>query len=434
MPDQAITEEVALSFEVSLNELRHASWLMRLQTRNRVAFTPVSGIEPTRLQRFTASLRPFAIGLCLGVFHVHAAIVVVAGAAIAFGYWHGISPEALPYLCWGILLIGVIWFRLLSVRFFDHSRLSAACRKRWRGEIPSIFSGPVPASFTLSADRVTANLLDTQVTMPAGQSVKLVETPSSWFLILGDTCLPAAKAKLAAGATEAIRHWALAHGRLFGAVADRDFNLPRRVSAVLGLTLLLFCIWAATHIRPEANAAVQPTSVNLVLSDATTIVAGQMVHLEGLNYTASTWNGALYDRLSGYVSRPDISGAFYIDRSATHYLAQTAEAEFEEEKGYTLAVGKIGAAATMEPLPDSGVFIAWNNPPEANYPGRCGALRYNYDTVPLPGQQVMWGGRLRMQLCSATMSKDEVRDWMLQAIEPMIQMFKRKARGRGKEG
>jgi hypothetical protein len=317
------------------------------------------------------------------------------------------------------VVIGFLWLWLLVGPSIEKSRYEAACKKLWRCDFPEILQGTVPVSAKFWTGFLAFEMLGSDHTLVVRPSVKLIETDAYCLLQLGSTQLPIAKSKLSAQTLNEIRNWSMAANIFFTPIPPRPTRLPPKLSAWLGVALCLSCLWVGTHIREWPKSVAYPTSVRLALRDATTIVAGQVVNLEHLTYSASANQGVLYDQLSGTISRPEIAGTFFTDRNGTPFLARTAQAEFDDERTWHLTIGQIPADATMEPLPESGVFIAWDQPPTADYPGHCAALRANSGTTPLSQGRVLWRNRLFIQACSASMAKADVRDWMLQAIQPL---------------
>ena len=431
LPQQDAPASIEFAFDISQADLLHGLWMAKAQMRNRVHLVSATKLPDTSRQRLARWLKPFALGCCLGIFHLNAACWVLLAAAVAFGMHPQIAPESLARLGFGTGFVGMIWMWLLAGPAITEYRFRSGWIRRWRSDLPEILQGPLPASVSLSADQAILETLNCRDVAPIGPSIRLIEADDYCLLKLRGALVPIAKNKLSPDVLQAVRGWAMAHNLLFHPVRQRHIVLPTRVSALLGVVLCLCCFVIATHMRVVPQPPIYPTSVTLALPDATMIVAGQVVHLEDLSYGASDFNGVLYDQLSGYISRPDISGTFHMDRSATPYLAQTADDEYNQERTWNLTIGKIPDNATMYALPDSGVFIAWENSVSADYPGRCGALRSNYDTSPAPAGRVLWRGRLYVQVCSAAMSASELREWMMQAIKPMYRQLVSRTKARG---
>jgi hypothetical protein len=388
-----------------------------------VLLKSASAPPPTRGQQAKRSLGRFIIGFLLGVFHLNLASLVFFTAADAFGYLPPMSPDDSRYFSAGSFVAGAIWFWLLAGSSIQKYRHQSACRKQWLINFPEIIEGPVPVSIRFLTQSVNYEMLGDRNTVPVGKSLRLVDTANYLLLFVRSGVIPLSKKKLSPVTIDAIRGWSAERNALLLPVAKRSPYLPPQLSAGLGMVLLVVCLWAGNHIKRMPRTPIYPTTVTLSLPDATTMVAGQVVNLERLSYRASDNQGVLYDQLSGYVDRPEISGTFSADRSATPFLAQTAEAEFDQERSWHLTIGQIPDTATLEPLPDSGAFIAWDQPHDADYPGHCGALRSNSGTTPVAGGRVLWRNRLFLQLCSASMSETELRDWMLQAIPPMSRVL-----------
>jgi hypothetical protein len=340
-------------------------------------------------------------------------------AANALGYLPPLSPDKHGFFVGATIIIGIIWLSLVAGQPMENVRNASACKKAWRQDFPDILRGAVPASVGFSTESVTFEIPGNKQTIAVRPSVKLVETDAYFLLKSGSTYFPVAKSKVPPQALVYIRNWAQARQILFTPAPQRPARLPPNVAIGLGVPLFLSCLWVGTHVTAWPKPAPYPTTVRLALRDVETIIAGQAVNLQQLSYSAHVRQGALSDELSGSIGRADITVTFTVDRIATPYLAQTAQAEFEEARTWHSWTGQIPADATMEPLPDSGVFIAWDNPPTAAYPGRCAALRANGGTIPVSGGRVLWRYRLRIQACSATMAKADVRDWMLAAIQPL---------------
>jgi hypothetical protein len=423
MPDHMTPPQPELSFNLELIDQLAGSWERYSQHRRGVRLTSASAPHPTGWQQAQRSLGLFIIGFLLGVVHLTFASLAVCTAANALGYLPPVSLDEQRLFSAGSLAAGVIWFWLLAGASIQKFRYQLACRKRWRIDFPEIFEGPVPVSIRFLAESVNYEILGNRNTVPIGKSLGLVNTTNYLLLFVRSGVISLSKKKLSPVTLDAILRWSADKNALLLAVAKRSRYLPPRLSASLGATLLLVCLWAGTHVKLIPRVPIYPTSVTLSLPNEITIVAGQVVNLQRLSYEVSDYQGTLYDQLKGYVYRPEISGTFFVDRSATPFLAQTAEAEFKQERSWHLTIGQIPDTATMEPLPDSSVFIAWDQPHAANYPGHCGALRSNSDTSPVVGGRVLWRRRLYLQLCSAAMSKTELRDWMLQAIPPMSRVI-----------
>jgi hypothetical protein len=423
MPDQNIQAQIDVSFDIDLKDSLFGANMVNALLRNRMQLRSATLPAPPQPGRAGRQIVSFVAGLCLAYFHLNAAALVAFSAANALGYITEFAPYQVHYVSAATASIGLLWLWLLIRQPIEKYQCDAAYKNLWRIDFPEILHDPVPVSIRFSADSVAFNMLGSHHTIPLSTPVKLVETDNYCVLKLGTTQLPIPRNKLPPQNVSAILSWSAAHNILFTPVMRRRTRLPPLVSACFGAVLCVFCLWVATHNKAWQAGAVTRTSVKLELRDATTIIAGQTVHLEQLRYSASDRQGVLYDTLTGTISRPDIGGTFFMDRNSTSNLAQTPQEEFEDERTWHLAIGQIPADAAIEPLPNSGVFIAWDQPPSADYPGHCGALRSNSNTTPAAAGRVLFRNRLWLQICSATMSKAEVRDWALQAIPPLNQQF-----------
>lgn len=419
MQDQTLPPPIELSFNLELADLLASTWEAYSQRRRGEVLKRTSTSPRSPAQRTKDWLKPFIIGFLLGLFHLTFAILVLVAAGNALGYQPPLPPDYYGIFSFGTFVAGVIWFWLLAGPAIARYRHQAACLAEWRVTIPEIFEGPVPVAIHFLAERVSYEMLKNREMVPTGISLRVIDTANYLLLRVRGGMLPLSKKKLPSSAMDAVRRWSAERNALLLPTARRHIYLPRQLSACLGVAVLVSCIWISKHLKLTPQAPIYPTSVTLSLPDTSTIIAGQVVNLERVSYKASENQGTLFDQLSGFVNRPEISGTFDIDRSATPFLAQTAEAEFEQERSWHLAIGQIPAIATMEPLPDSGVFIAWDQPNAADYAGHCGALRANTGTTPVASERVLWRKRLYLQLCTASMSKPELREWMLQAITPI---------------
>jgi hypothetical protein len=419
MPDQNTPTPLTISFDLELKDFLFAAWTAYLQRRKRMKLISFDQPTPSPREKASGIIAAFIAGLCLGIFQFYAAGLVLIAADSALGYVPPLSPDEHRYIGPGSIVTGLIWLLLLSGETIAKSRNEAACKRSWRHDFPDMLQGAVPVSMRFSDGSFAIDQPGSSQTVTDLSSIKIVESDAYCLLQLGSARVPIPKNKLSTQALNDIRSWSTARIILFRQVPQRPKRLPPKVATWLGVVLFLSCLWVGTHVRTWPKPAPYPTTVRLALRDVETIIAGQAVNLQQLNYSASENQGALYDQLGGSISRPEISGSFSVDRSATPFLAQTAQAEFEEERTWHFWFGQIPADATMEPLPDSGVFIAWDNPPTAAYPGHCAALRANGGTIPVSGGRFLWRYRLRIQACSATMAKADVRDWMLAAIQPL---------------
>jgi hypothetical protein len=419
MPDQNAPTPVTISFGLELKDFLFAAWAGYLQRRRRMKLISID--QPPRSLRDKAreNIAAFVAGLCLGIFHVYAAGLVLIAAANALGYLPPLSPDDHRYIGPATIVIGLIWLALLSGESLEKSRNEAACKRLWRQDFPDILRVSVPVSINFMEGSFAIAQPGSSQTVTELSSVKLVEADAYFLLQLGGARVPMAKSKLSSQALNHLRGWSTSHEILFNQAPVRPRRLPPRIATWLGAALCLSCLWAGTHIKTWPKPAPYPTTVRLALRDVATMVAGQVVTLQKLSYTASGRQGGLSDQLSVGIGRPEISGTFTVDRIATPYLAQTAQAEFNEARTWHLWSGQIPADATMELLPESGVLITWDNPPTANYPGHCAILRANGGTIPVSGGRFLWRYRLRIQACSASMSQADVRDWMLAAIQPL---------------
>ncbi len=423
MPDQDTQAPIELAFEIASNDLLSVLWASRSRARNHTLLVSAAQPPPTRAQRLKRSLKPFAFGCCLGAFHLNAIAWVIYAAYVARGHPIAVPAHA-ALLSTGTILFGIIWLLLLTKPAIAKARFQAALKRQWRTNLPEILQAPLPVRLSLLTDKVVFEILGGRTITPLGPAVELIEQDAHIVLNLRGTPCPIPKHTLLPDATRAIRVWATAHSRLFVPVPQRHILLPPRLSAWTGAAICLCCILIAGNVTALPNPATnQSRAVMLALPNATTIIGGEVAHLNGLTYTASVFNGVLYDQLSGYIDRPEISGTFHMDRSAAPYLAQTAQDEFAEERTWNMTVGKIPATARRYDLDAAGVYIAWDNAPGADYPGHCGALRANRDTLPAPDGRVFWRGRLYLQLCSASMSADDLKAWMLHAIAPVYRQI-----------
>lgn len=407
------------SIDLELNDYLFSAWIAHLQRRNRIQLKSSTQPPSVRVLQVGRSIWPFVLGVCLGLFNFNAVGFMLIAAAIATGCMPEITPYQSHVVSAGAVLVGFIWFWLLAGRWLERNRCESAWLKYCRTDFPEILGNSVPVSISLLADSVSITMLGGHSVVPIRSIVRLFEIDDYFILRTGITLLPIAKGKLSSQTQDGIRNWAKGQNIFFVPDGPRRNRVPRRISVALGAVLCILCLWVGTHIRVQPQSVAYPTSVKLALRDATTIIAGQAVQLEKLSYSASVNQAVLYDSLSGYVSRPEISGTFFVDRNGTPFLARTAEDEFADERTWHLTIGQIPADATMEALPGSGVYIAWEQPFSADYPGHCGALRSNSGTTPLSAGRFMWRGRLFLEVCSATMSKTEVREWMFHAIEPL---------------
>jgi hypothetical protein len=416
LPDETMQDErlpcpIAVTLDVTLKELLAGYAFERDLERKEEGLKRVGEAAPRG-----RALARFLIGCCLGYFHLNLAGVVVFAAAVALGFWPQVRPDGAAFLRIGSIVAGSIWLWVLAAPALAKFRYMHSLAKELRPSVPEIFAGPVPARVCFAPDMVTAELLGARSSAAPPASLRLVETADYFFLRVRLTLVPMAKARLAAADAATMRDWARSQGVLYYPRFHRRSLLPPPFSAAAGLALFVMCLAIAGGVRREPEIAAYPARVTVGLSDGETVVDGETAKLDHLYYTVSMFQEGLYEQLRGAVSGPDVSGTFREDRNAHGYLAQTAEDEFAEERGWNFPMGPIPQSAMMEALLDSSVLISWQNPRDAAYPGQCVSLRANVDTVKLNAGRVMWRRRLYVTTCSATLSAQELRAWMLAAI------------------
>ena len=409
---------VRLTLDVELKDHLSASWLLRAHRRHLWQFDPAAQPSTTRWQRTRRVGRSVVFGLCLGFFHLCAAGFVLVLAANVFGYWPELDRENFHYLSSVTILFGAIWFWLLAAPALQKFRSDSATRKVLRINFPEMLWHPVSMSARVSATRIILAGSGRRYVVPLGAWVTLIDAGSYLILQMGSMLLPLAKPKLSLDSMVALLDWSKSQNIPVQKLPTQK-SLAAKDLRRFGGVLLLACLWVGTHIKVQAAPSIFPRAVRLILPDETIFVAGEIVHLQRLRYSLSDNEGLLYDTLDGYISRPEISGTFYVDRNAAPNLARTAEAEFEIERAWHLTIGQIPPDATMEPLPDSGMYVAWEQPSTAEYPGHCGALRANLGTAPMAGGRVSFRDRVYIQACSATMLKGDVKAWMQQAVRSL---------------
>ncbi len=418
MPDHNLPSPLEISVDLELQDYLFGAWTVYSGRRDNIKLRNLSE-PPGQAQTIRQAAMSFTAGVCLGTFHVAAASWVLTASANALGYTPQIASEYAPLLGGVPRIVGFIWLWLLAGETIQKYRYERACKKLWRKAFPEIFDHAVSVSISFTDTSVASTVVGRQNSIPVGRGVRLVETDTHYLLTLDALPLPLPKSRLSEQTARDMIAWAAAHAALYAPVSQRRKILPPNVSAGLGVALCLACLWVGSHVKIWSPPPAQTRSVNLALPNTDRIVAGQVVHLEQLNYTATNRYGAFYDSLAGTVSRPEITGTFFADRYDTPNLARTAQDEFVEERTWPLIIGRIPADAAIEELPASGVLITWEQPLSADYPGNCAALRANADTTKLSGGRFLFRRRLYLAVCSPSMSKADLKTWSLQAIAPL---------------